>query len=261
MIETNIIGGLERLGGFGGIADRLNSYNHYLGNPDYLQQDMQRYRGVTASTLQTFARDQLAQTGACRHARRARTAGGTAAGRHAAGVAGGGRRGSESINADEPWRNEMPKPGRGADAAAGHAAVGDAAERSDTDPQRAARSADRRRQPGAPDRQRRESARQAGARQLRRGDAGRGHRPRGTRCRSPTKSRSSAPRSASAARWMRRRWPCARCRRTSRRRWICLPTSRCVRHSRREEIERQRASRLAQRSCSSATTRIRSPRR
>ena len=60
MIETNIIGGLERLGGFGGIADRLNSYNHYLGNPDYLQQDVQRYRGVTAATLQTFARDQLA---------------------------------------------------------------------------------------------------------------------------------------------------------------------------------------------------------
>ena len=62
-IETNIIGGLERLGGFGGIADRLNSYNHYLGNPDYLQQDVQRYRGVTAATLQTFARDQLAQSG------------------------------------------------------------------------------------------------------------------------------------------------------------------------------------------------------
>ena len=29
-IETNIVGGLERLGGFGGIADRLNTYNHYL---------------------------------------------------------------------------------------------------------------------------------------------------------------------------------------------------------------------------------------
>ena len=42
-----MIGGLERLGGFGGIADRLNSYNHYLGTPDYLQQDIQRYRTVT----------------------------------------------------------------------------------------------------------------------------------------------------------------------------------------------------------------------
>jgi len=33
-IETGIISGLERLGGFGGVADRLNSYNHYLGTPD-----------------------------------------------------------------------------------------------------------------------------------------------------------------------------------------------------------------------------------
>ena len=31
-IETRIITGLETLGGFGGKADRLNSYNHYLGN-------------------------------------------------------------------------------------------------------------------------------------------------------------------------------------------------------------------------------------
>src|SRR5688572_1737752 len=30
-IETAIISGLDRLGGFGGIADRLNMYNHYLG--------------------------------------------------------------------------------------------------------------------------------------------------------------------------------------------------------------------------------------
>src|SRR5262245_23911228 len=59
-IETNIIGGLERLGGFGGVADRLNSYNHYLGNPDYLQTDIQRYRAVTPAAVQTFAREQLA---------------------------------------------------------------------------------------------------------------------------------------------------------------------------------------------------------
>ena len=29
-IGTTIIGGLDRLGGFGGVADRLNMYNHYL---------------------------------------------------------------------------------------------------------------------------------------------------------------------------------------------------------------------------------------
>ena len=32
-IETRIIQGLENLGGFGGVADRLNTYNHYLGDP------------------------------------------------------------------------------------------------------------------------------------------------------------------------------------------------------------------------------------
>ena len=48
-IETNIVGGLERLGGFGGVADRLNSYNHYLGTPDYLTKDIERYRAVTGT--------------------------------------------------------------------------------------------------------------------------------------------------------------------------------------------------------------------
>jgi len=109
-IETSIIGGLERLGGFGGIADRLNSYNHYLGDPGYLQQDIQRYRSVTASTLQAFAREQLAPN--------ARVVMHVVPGQPAplpqvaspppAKTTPG--EGAESINEDEPWRNEMPKP-------------------------------------------------------------------------------------------------------------------------------------------------------
>jgi len=58
-IETNIIGGLETLGGFGGVADRLNSYNHYLGTPDYLAKDIERYRTASGESIQAFARDQL----------------------------------------------------------------------------------------------------------------------------------------------------------------------------------------------------------
>ena len=58
-IETRIIEGLETLGGFGGVADRLNMYNHYLGTPDYLDKDIQRYRAVTPATVRTFANDQL----------------------------------------------------------------------------------------------------------------------------------------------------------------------------------------------------------
>jgi zinc protease len=109
-IETNIIGGLERLGGFGGIADRLNSYNHYLGNPDYLQQDVQRYRQVTAASLQAFARDQLATSGrVVMHVLPGQPAAAAQVPTPPASQAAAG--GGESINADEPWRNEMPKPG------------------------------------------------------------------------------------------------------------------------------------------------------
>src|SRR5207249_1804002 len=58
-IETRIIQGLETLGGFGGVADRLNSYNHYLGTPDFLRKDIERYRAVTPSSVRTFANAQL----------------------------------------------------------------------------------------------------------------------------------------------------------------------------------------------------------
>jgi zinc protease len=112
-IETNTIGGLESLGGFGGIADRLNSYNHYLGTPDYLQKDIQRYQAVTPASVQVFARDQLAPT-----ARvvvyavpgQPQIDPGPPSSAPAAQSAATGAKGGESINADEPWRNEMPKP-------------------------------------------------------------------------------------------------------------------------------------------------------
>jgi zinc protease len=98
------------LGGFGGVADRLNSYNHYLGTPDYLEKDILRYRGVTPATIQTFAKDQLAQN--------ARVVMHVTPGQPAplAQVAtppappAGAAAATESINADEPWRNEIPKP-------------------------------------------------------------------------------------------------------------------------------------------------------
>jgi zinc protease len=109
-IETNIIGGLERLGGFGGVADRLNSYNHYLGDPDYLEKDIARYRGVTASSLQTFAKDQLTPN--------SRVVLHVVPGEPDAvaqvptpPAAASTQKGGESINADEPWRNQVPRAG------------------------------------------------------------------------------------------------------------------------------------------------------
>src|SRR6202790_5320507 len=58
-IETRVIQGLQRLGGFGGVADRLNEYNHYLGTPDYLAQDLARYRNATVASIRAFAQEQL----------------------------------------------------------------------------------------------------------------------------------------------------------------------------------------------------------
>ncbi|MGE3509081.1 MAG: M16 family metallopeptidase [Vicinamibacterales bacterium] len=111
VIETRIIQGLETLGGFGGVADRLNSYNHYLGDPGYLADDIRRYRAVTSESVKAFAQQQLKpEARVVVHGvpgspelgppvptpKQTKTAPGT---------------GAESINADEAWRNERPKAG------------------------------------------------------------------------------------------------------------------------------------------------------
>ncbi|MCB2203992.1 insulinase family protein [bacterium] len=52
--------GLERIGGFGGIADRLNSYNTFLGEPDYFQKDFDRYQNVKAEDVVSTFRKWIA---------------------------------------------------------------------------------------------------------------------------------------------------------------------------------------------------------
>jgi zinc protease len=107
-IETRIITGLETLGGFGGKADRLNSYEHYLGTPDYLGKDLQRYRGATAEAVKTFAEQHLqpakrivlfAVPGEKKLAAEPAAGPDPAAG------------GAQTVNVAEPWRKDMPKPG------------------------------------------------------------------------------------------------------------------------------------------------------
>ena len=106
-IETQTIGRLENLNG---VANMLNEYNHYLKTPDYLQKDLERLRAVTPASLMAFAREQLqpsaravvyAVKGTPELAPQvptppAPTTAGT---------------GTESVNVDEAWRNEIPKPG------------------------------------------------------------------------------------------------------------------------------------------------------
>ena len=47
---------LENIGGFGGVADRLNAYNTYLGDPGRITSDFQRYQVVEPATIQAVAR-------------------------------------------------------------------------------------------------------------------------------------------------------------------------------------------------------------
>jgi zinc protease len=59
-IESSLIRGLETLGGFGGVADRLNQYNHFLSDPGYLARDLRRYARATTGALRKIAQSKLA---------------------------------------------------------------------------------------------------------------------------------------------------------------------------------------------------------
>jgi zinc protease len=49
----------ERIGGFGGKADLLASYQTYLGDPGWFPKDLARYRAVTAADAKAFAEKYL----------------------------------------------------------------------------------------------------------------------------------------------------------------------------------------------------------
>jgi zinc protease len=110
VLETRMMSGLQLLGGFGGVADQLNHYNHYVGTPDYLTQDVMNHRNVTPASAKRFAQQYLQK-----NARvvvhgvpgkqnlppevprsSAQPSAGTAA---------------EMVNADEPWRAKPPSAG------------------------------------------------------------------------------------------------------------------------------------------------------
>src|SRR6185503_12787081 len=93
----------------GGVADRLNTYNHYLADPGYLPKDIQRYRDVTTASVKAFAQEQLAPTarvviyGVPGQPDLGTPVATPPKQKVAAGV------GAESINADEAWRKDPPK--------------------------------------------------------------------------------------------------------------------------------------------------------
>ena len=52
---SGLIEGLQSLGGFGGVADMMDRYNQYLGDPGYLPKDVARYEDVTTASVQKIA--------------------------------------------------------------------------------------------------------------------------------------------------------------------------------------------------------------
>lgn len=53
--EYDYVSGLERIGGFGGKADRLNAYNTYLGEPGKFEDDVERHRRVSSASVKRAA--------------------------------------------------------------------------------------------------------------------------------------------------------------------------------------------------------------
>ena len=55
-IETAFVDSLQTMGGFGGRADRLNHYAFHVGDPGYVERDLQRYQTLTSAGVAGAAR-------------------------------------------------------------------------------------------------------------------------------------------------------------------------------------------------------------
>src|SRR5262245_32441439 len=53
--ESNFFNQMEQVGGFGGKADQLNSYYTNTGDPDYFNEDLQRYRSLSPADVRAAA--------------------------------------------------------------------------------------------------------------------------------------------------------------------------------------------------------------
>jgi zinc protease len=108
-IETRTISGLEVLNG---VADLLNSYNHYLGTPDFLAADLARYENATAETVQFFAKSQLSPNqSVVVYAVPGKQDLGPDVPTPKADAKGTTQAGGEAVNPDAPWRAKPPAPG------------------------------------------------------------------------------------------------------------------------------------------------------
>jgi zinc protease len=102
-------GALFSLESSGGVADRINGYNHHKKDPNFLQQDLQRYRKATPETIRDFATQYLTKNS------RVVVYGMPGEPDFGPEVPGSpkttSKEGGDSVNADEPWRAKPPSPG------------------------------------------------------------------------------------------------------------------------------------------------------
>jgi len=57
--ETDRLQELQSFGGFGGVADTLNQFNHYVGDPGYLPKYLDEHRKVSRESARAFAQQYL----------------------------------------------------------------------------------------------------------------------------------------------------------------------------------------------------------
>lgn len=109
LIETRTISGLEILNG---VADLFNSYNHYLGTPDFLAEDIARYEHATPESVQLFAAHQLnTNQRVVVYAVPGKQDLGPEVPTPAAEAKGSTQAGGEAVNPDAAWREKPPAPG------------------------------------------------------------------------------------------------------------------------------------------------------
>jgi len=60
-VESDFVRALQKVGGFGGVTDLLNQYNHYIGDPGWFDRDLSRWLGVTVDDCRRVARSWLDQ--------------------------------------------------------------------------------------------------------------------------------------------------------------------------------------------------------
>ena len=107
-IEIGMLSSVEKIGGEG-LADMVNEYNQYVGDPAYFAKDLERYRAVTAAGVQRALTEQI------RKQARVVVHGVPGTPRHEPEVPATRPKRSAArpkpINADEPWRHQVPKAG------------------------------------------------------------------------------------------------------------------------------------------------------